>query len=345
MRNNKSSSVCGIRGNRFAILFIGLLISVYIAACTGHLLPSELLSDEPVKGDGFVIVSVKTDDTFSSLAQTYLKDSRKGWWISSYNGIDALSPGQKLVIPLKPITYGGLQTDGYQTVPILLYYQVAMETKNEKATNCQQFEQQLRYLNDNGYTVIGLDQLNLFLDLEDQIPPKSVVISFDTVGTWVYELAYPLLKKYDMTAAVFITTEEIGKPGNLNWNQLARMAQDDFAIGTLGRSGKHLLSLKPNEKAETYLKRLEWEIAAAKAEIQKKTTSTCRYFAYPTGETNDLLTATLKKYGFHTAFTRKRGSNPFFVNPFQLRRSVIYGNYDMAQFKRNLEVFRSAELK
>jgi peptidoglycan/xylan/chitin deacetylase (PgdA/CDA1 family) len=327
-------------------LFIAvLLLCLLLSACTGHLLQSELNTSEPVSGEGFVIVTVKSQDTFSSLAQSYLNDPRKGWWIAAYNGVDTLAAGQKLVIPLEPITYGGLQTNGYQTVPVLLYYQVEHEAKNPRITNEVQFEQQLVFLKENGFRTIHLDELNTFIAFKDTIPPRAVIISFDTVGTWVYEIAYPLLKKHGMTAAIFITTEDIDKPGNLSWSQLTQMAVDGFDIGTLGRSGKDLLKLRPNEKAEAYLNRLEGEITEAKADIEARTGKECHYFAYPNGETNDLITAMLKKHGFQAAFTRKRGSNPFFVEPFQLRRSLIYGHYDLSQFKQNLATFRSAELK
>jgi peptidoglycan/xylan/chitin deacetylase (PgdA/CDA1 family) len=348
MPTDKKTNVSGYRKgiglNRYTLV-IALLLGFFITACTGHLRPSELNTDEPVKGRGFVIVTVKPGDTFSSLAETYLKDSRKGWWIASYNDIQSISAGQKLVIPLTPITYGGLRTDGYQTVPILLYYQMASKSKNGRTTTARQFSNQLLFLEQNGYHTIRLDELYGFLSLKDHIPPKSIVISFDTVGTWVYDIAYPLLKRHGMTAAIFITTEDIDKPGNLNWKQLAQMAADGFDIGTLGCSGKDLLTLLPDEDAKTYLKRLEKDIATAKSEIMKHTKSTCRYFAYPTGRSNDLLTAILKKYGFRAAFTRKRGSNPFFVDAFQLRRSLIYGRYEMSQFKQNITVFRPAELK
>lgn len=346
MTTKRLLSVSWIRSAiRQHALYIGVPFFLLLASCTGHLLSSELNTTDPVKGEGFVIVTVKAADTLSSLAQTYLNDPRKGWRIAAYNGIETLAVGQKLVIPLAPTTFGGLQTNGYQTVPILLYYQISRESKNQRVTAERLFDHQLRYLKENGYRTIGLDELYSFLALKDQIPPKSVVISFDTVGKWAYDIAYPLLKKHAMQAAVFITTEDIDKPGNLSWSQLARMAADGFDIGTLGHSGNDLLQLKPGEKAEAYLKRLEYEISMSKADIQKHTSTACRYYAYPTGKTNDLLTALLKKHGFRAAFTRKRGSNPFFVDPFQLRRSLIYGRYDMSQFKQNITVFRSAELK
>jgi peptidoglycan/xylan/chitin deacetylase (PgdA/CDA1 family) len=330
---------------RYSLVFIVILITVMAIGCTGHLKPSKLNSEAPVKGRGFVIVTAKTGDTLSSLARTYLKDSRKGWWIAQYNDIQSVAAGQKLVIPLTPITYGGLDADGYQTVPILLYYHVANESKDSRSTTSRQFNDQLAFLEQNQYRTIRLDELYEFISLKDHIPPKSVVISFDTVEAWVYDIAYPLLKKHGMTGSVFIATEDIDKPGNLSWKQLAQMAADGFDIGTSGRRAEDVLTWLPDENAKAYLKRLENDIIAMKSKILKHTKTTCRYFAYPNGQTDDLLTAMLKKHGFRAAFTRRRGSNPFFVDAFHLRRSMIYGQHDMSQFKQNLNVFRSVGLR
>ncbi len=40
-----------------------------------------------------------------------------------------------------------------------------------------------------------------------------------------------------------------------------------------------------------------------------------------------------------------RGANPFFVDNFRVKRSVIYGGYDLDKFKKNLAVFREEKLE
>jgi peptidoglycan/xylan/chitin deacetylase (PgdA/CDA1 family) len=338
-RNTKVPGTCG-HHNRLLVLLV-----LFAAACTGHFIPADGRSGDPVKGPGFVIVTAGPQDSLASLAGKYLEDEHKGWRIATYNGVDTVTAGQHVVIPLEPVVYGGLTTSGYQTVPILLYDQLAETPETPRITTKSTFERQLRYLSDNGYTTITLDQLYAFLELEDQIPAKAVVISFDSAGTWVYESAFPLLKARGMTAAVFVATEKINKTGNMTWAQLAEMAAAGFDIGSLGHSGDALAMLKPGENGDTYIKRLESEIVTAGQAIAKHTRSAGHYFAYPGGDTNDLVTALLKKHGIRMAFTRKRGTNAFFVDNLKLRRSVIYGDYDLAQFQQNVAVFQPAELR
>jgi hypothetical protein len=42
--------------------------------------------------------------------------------------------------------------------------------------------------------------------------------------------------------------------------------------------------------------------------------------------------------------TVQRGGNPFFADPFRLRRTMIYGNQNLQDFKKCLEVFRKEKL-
>ncbi|MCK5232787.1 MAG: hypothetical protein KAR13_21110, partial [Desulfobulbaceae bacterium] len=66
--------------------------------------------------------------------------------------------------------------------------------------------------------------------------------------------------------------------------------------------------------------------------------------AYPYGDTNNLVIAFLKKNGFRGAFTVKRDSNPFFMNHFTLNRRMIYGDFDLRDFKKNLKNYSNKAL-
>ena len=86
-------------------------------------------------------------------------------------------------------------------VPILIYhsvrphnsYQTAMQRYYDVGPDA--FEQQLRYLKDNGYTVISLKYLVDALQDNIILPPKSIVITFDDGWKNQYAYAFPLLKK------------------------------------------------------------------------------------------------------------------------------------------------------
>ena len=66
------------------------------------------------------------------------------------------------------------------------------------------FEMQLEFLYNNGYRTLAADELYECLIGEKQIPERAVVLTFDDGWKNVYTEAYPLLKKYNMSAVCFI---------------------------------------------------------------------------------------------------------------------------------------------
>jgi hypothetical protein len=88
-------------------------------------------------------------------------------------------PGQFVVVPLKITNRGGITAEGYQTVPILCYHRFSSSCDSPLCMPAAVFEQQLRYLKQNGYRVIGPEALIDFLDYRKAIPQKAVMISID----------------------------------------------------------------------------------------------------------------------------------------------------------------------
>jgi peptidoglycan/xylan/chitin deacetylase (PgdA/CDA1 family) len=168
-----------------------------------------------------------------------------------------------------------------------------------------------------------------------------VIISFDTTRLWVYEIAFPMLRLRGMKAAIFIRLNEVGSQGRLSWAQLAEMAAGGFDIGLLGET-----ILPPaNHNLKRHFDLFEKKITTPQKAFMTHLKLLCRYFAYAGGVDDDLTIAMLKKHGYRMAFTRKRGSSPFFTDNYKIKRSLIFGHFDMAQFRQNLITFRSAELR
>jgi len=69
------------------------------------------------------------------------------------------------------------------------------------------FDQQMRYLKDNHYRVISLNELLDFLNYRHAIPKRSVLITIDDGYRSAYDIAYPILKKYGFKATLFIYTD------------------------------------------------------------------------------------------------------------------------------------------
>ena len=294
--------------------------------------------------DDFVIVKTTAQDTFSSLAATYLKDPNKGWLIAEFNGMTTPGPGQELIIPLSPLNKGGLKTEGYQTVPVLVYYNFS-KNSDETAVGQDDFEAQMKYLKQNGYHVISMNQLLDFIDYKEPLPEKSVVLTFDDAWRSIFDFALPILIKYNFTATFFIYTDFIGGGKAMTWKQIDTLSKIGFDIQCQTKTHRNLAVPKKNESFKEYFKSIEMEISYPKKLIKDKLNIDCKYLAYPYGETNNLVIAVLKKHGYQAAFTIDRKPNPLFTDKYRISRSVIYGSYDMDKFKNNLSVFQKTELK
>ncbi len=103
------------------------------------------------------------------------------------NGLAALFVLIFMVMWL-PSAYGG--------TPILLYHRFGPEVSDSMTVTTPVFESHLKYLKDNGYTVIPLRQLvDYFLGKGLMPPHRSVVIVVDDGHKSVYTEMLPLVKK------------------------------------------------------------------------------------------------------------------------------------------------------
>ncbi len=104
------------------------------------------------------------------------------------------------------------------TVPVLMYHHVS-PSPGPITTSVANFEDHLSWLAANGYRSITTDELAAHLKGEPVLH-KSVLITFDDgyLDNWVY--AYPLLKKYGYTAAIFLVTSWVNDgPARPNMGQ------------------------------------------------------------------------------------------------------------------------------
>lgn len=80
---------------------------------------------------------------------------------------------------------------------------------DEYAVWADEFEQDLRYLKENGYTTITSAQLADFLNGKGTLPEKAVLLTIDDGKLGVYKHAYPLLMQYGMKASLAVIGQQI----------------------------------------------------------------------------------------------------------------------------------------
>ena len=93
-------------------------------------------------------------------------------------------------------------------VAVLVYHNIdeneEMKGTDQDSLTTQEFEEQLEYLKNNGYTSISLDELYDWKMWKIDIPEKTVVITFDDGFYSFKSLAQPILQKYNFKAACFL---------------------------------------------------------------------------------------------------------------------------------------------
>jgi len=285
----------------------------------------------------FVAVVVQPGDTLASLAGTWLRDPARAWEIAEYNVVDSAAPGQELVIPLRPFRRGGLTPERYQTVPVLTYHQFAEKSTNRMTVSREAFEAQMNLLKVKGFQVITLAQLVDFVEFRGQLPEKSVVITIDDGWRSTYDIAFPILRKYGYPATLFVYTQLItGGAKTLSWEQVREMSSQGIDVECHTISHRNLALPQGQESPEQYFGTIAREIAESTRTIEQKLGKRPTFMAYPYGDTNGLAITLLKRQGFRAGLTVNREANAFFESSFRLGRAMIYGDFDLARFERNL---------
>jgi peptidoglycan/xylan/chitin deacetylase (PgdA/CDA1 family) len=107
-------------------------------------------------------------------------------------------------------------------VAILIYHRVCPK-KDEwslESLSPESFEKQMKYFAQN-YEILSLDQLVESIKAGKSFPEKAVVITFDDGYKDNYLYAYPVLRKYNLPATIFITTGYIGGSEPFWWDKVA----------------------------------------------------------------------------------------------------------------------------
>jgi peptidoglycan/xylan/chitin deacetylase (PgdA/CDA1 family) len=294
------------------------------------------------RDDTFAVVVAGPGEDLATLAQRYLGDRSKRWWISEFNGIDDIRSGQTVVIPLKWTNPTGVYANGYATIPILCYHRFGPKA-SQLAVTPAAFEAQMEYLARNGYNVLPLSRVGGFLERGEPIPRKSVVLTIDDGYRSTYEVAYPILRKYGFPATVFLYSDFVGAPDALTWPQMKEMEASGLVdIQPHSKTHANLGLRLAGETDAKYRERLRTEVDTPIRLIQERLAVPSRAYAFPYGDVNETLVDLLKRQGVTLGVTVTPGGNAFYAYPFMLRRSMIFGGDSIDVFKSKLATFAPA---
>jgi len=191
-----------------------------------------------------------------------------------------------------------------QNVPILMYHyiEVAPATSTLKGLylNPKIFANQLQEIKNNKYKSAFVSELAKSLISKKPLASSSLVLTFDDGYEDFYTEAYPLLKKYEIKATVYIIINALDKPGYLTKDQVRELAASKFI--EIGSHTFNHLDLKTlnNRKAG-------FEIVNSKKALENISGKQILSFCYPYGHYNDYDIKLAQEAGYLASLTTNAG--------------------------------------
>jgi len=236
-----------------------------------------------------------------------------------------------------------------QSAVILLYHHVAEDTPPSTSISPANFDAHLRYLRDNDFNVIALDQMIASLRSGQPLPEKAVVITFDDGYSSIFDTAFPMLEAYDYPFTLFLSTEPIddGLNNYMTWDQIRQMSAAGVIIANHMVDHPYMLEVGDNESDSQRLTRLREDLLKAEQRIEQETGQSHRYLAYPYGEYDPAIKSLLAELNFVGLAQNSGAVGPesdFLALP-RFPLASIYANLDTASTKFSTLPFAVTQLR
>lgn len=232
-------------------------------------------------------------------------------------------------------------------LPILVYHR--LHENNETAeggwenVSLGQFKWQMRYLHNEGYRTLSMDEVVDFLKGKT-FPEKIVAIQFDD-GWKSQQEALPILQKYGFKATFWIIAGESDVAGSpdMNWNEITALTKSpDFRIYSHTmthpwKTGDTLLDWVEGKTPGKGIEQAKWELTESKRLLEEKLGRPVPYLAWPSGIYNDTLLSLAKQAGYQALVTINTGLNYPGDDPFYIRRAMLDGTCDNLTFIQTLQ--------
>lgn len=323
------------------IVFVFLLIFIFvIIKNTNYEQINNIADSEPpeliINGDDKKIVALGTDNLKDSATATDNIDGDITDKILVEGNVDTNNIGT-YELAYRVTDNAGNTTEkkqeiivcnplGEEGLPVLMYHFFYDKTKEQGKDNnwieISDFEEQIKYLSENNFYFPTWEEVEEYIDGKTILPEKSVVLTFDDGDASFFELAVPVLQKYNIDGTSFVITSWYGyraqeKQKNVNYESHS----DNMHQG--GSDGKGVM--------------LSWNYEKIVEDLNKSKetlNSDATIFCYPYGQYNATSIEALKETGYELAFTTEAGRVKVGANKYALPRVRISKTTTLSQFKK-----------
>lgn len=203
---------------------------------------------------------------------------------------------------------------------ILMYHSVGTSGDAFFSVTANEFDAQMRFLKEHDRAVIALSEL--VRRMKEGVPLHGeVVLTFDDGYKDNFTNAYPILKKFDFPATIFITTGLVGDVDERGFEMLS-----EAEIKEMHASG--LIDIEPHSSSHPKLAKCSKEevlreVRDSKDALEKLLGKTCTLFAYPYGNYSEETVHIVRELGFFAAVTVEEGTVALGDDLLRLKRNSI----------------------
>lgn len=213
-----------------------------------------------------------------------------------------------------------------QRLPILSYRRISPDSLD--AVSPQVLEQQLQYLKDRGYYSASWENWQSAKRDKTPLPGKAVLMTFDGGYLDFFQYAWPLLKRFDFTATVFLVAESIGKTNSwekaefeevqlMGWPEILQLQNAGIEFGSMSATHQPLTALSPTEIVR--------EGAKSRAILERGLEKSVKCFAYPYGDVDPIVAHLIGASGYTFGVSYKLNYSSFDDNLMSLPRIKVTG--------------------
>lgn len=252
---------------------------------------------------------------------------------------------------------------------VLCYHDVQEDVRvvpDPFAVDTAQLVSQFAWLKENGFHVIGLDDVIAARDGKRALPDKAVLLTFDDGYRSVYTRVFPLLKLFNYPAVVALSGHWLDAPEGstveyaggqvprsqfLSWEQISEMtasglveiASHSYDLHR-GTSANPQASMTPAmvtyrfeagsgyEDDRAHAARVRADLARNSALIKSRTGRAPRVMVWPYGRDSGQAIQIARELGMPFAMNLDGGTNNFKDDMSRIRRDVITNNPALNDF-------------
>ncbi|SFV52371.1 polysaccharide deacetylase family protein [hydrothermal vent metagenome] len=208
-----------------------------------------------------------------------------------------------------------------------MYHRVVKKELTDSKFNVfvteKNLEQQIQYFLKRKY------QLVTFKDLQTQFIKKPMILTFDDGYLDNYQNLYPILKKYNVKAVIFVLVNSSYNHWDVDLGEPRAELMTDEHILELSKSG--LVEIASHGMNHHHLPKLNDislnnELIESKKKIEKLLNDKVVSFAYPYGDYDEREKQAVKNSGYDFGIATVKGSAYFKDDLFEIRRVHMFPN-------------------